>query len=160
MDTAVRSEVERIASGSGNDRIWLQTRPEARDLAVSILLDVSRSTESAVTGRAVIDIEREALTALAWGLNACGDDFAISAFSSLKRQRVYLQTCKRFDEPMSATVEHRISGLRPGFYTRLGAAVRHCSAELNRQSRKRKLLLGDHRWQAERSGSLRRPARY
>ncbi len=141
MDAAVRSQVERIASGAGNDRIWLQTRPEARDLAVSILLDVSRSTESAVTGRAVIDIEREALTALAWGLNACGDDFAISAFSSLKRQRVYVQTCKRFDEPMSATVEYRISGLRPGFYTRLGAALRHTSAELALQARKRKLLL-------------------
>ncbi|WFE89528.1 VWA domain-containing protein [Roseibium porphyridii] len=141
MDTAVRSEVERIATGSGNDRVWLQTRPEARDLAVSILLDVSRSTESAVTGRAVIDIEREALTALAWGLNACGDDFAINAFSSLKRHRVYLQSCKRFDEPMSAKVEHRISGLRPGFYTRLGAALRYTSSELAEQSRKRKLLL-------------------
>ncbi|MFC6654581.1 nitric oxide reductase activation protein NorD [Roseibium salinum] len=141
MDAAVRSQVERLASGTGNERIWLQTRPEARDLAVSILLDVSRSTESAVSGRAVIDIEREALTALAWGLNACGDDFAISAFSSLKRHRVYLQTCKRFDEPMTATVEQRISGLRPGFYTRLGAALRHTSAELTTQSRKRKLLL-------------------
>ncbi|MES0883477.1 nitric oxide reductase activation protein NorD [Roseibium sp. SCP14] len=141
MDAAVRSQVERIASGVGNERIWLQTRPEARDLAVSILLDVSRSTESAVTGRAVIDIEREALTALAWGLNACGDDFAITAFSSLKRHRVYLQSCKRFNEPMSATVEHRISGLKPGFYTRLGAAMRHASAELAEQSRKRKLLL-------------------
>ncbi|WP_305985200.1 nitric oxide reductase activation protein NorD [Roseibium sp. MMSF_3544] len=141
MDAAVRAQVERIASGAGNDRIWLQTRPEARDLAVSILLDVSRSTESAVTGRAVIDIEREALTALAWGLNACGDDFAISAFSSLKRHRVYVQNCKRFDEPMSLTVEHRISGLKPGFYTRLGAAMRHASKELETQSRKRKLLL-------------------
>ncbi|MBG6178385.1 nitric oxide reductase NorD protein [Labrenzia sp. EL_208] len=141
MDAAVRSQVERIASGVGNDRIWLQTRPEARDLAVSILLDVSRSTESAVSGRSVIEIEREALTALAWGLNACGDDFAISAFSSLKRHRVYLQNCKRFDEPMSRTVEHRISGLKPGFYTRLGAAMRHASRELEKQSRKRKLLL-------------------
>ncbi|MCV0426246.1 MAG: VWA domain-containing protein, partial [Roseibium sp.] len=141
MDAAVRSQVERIASGVGNDRIWLQTRPEARDLAVSILLDVSRSTESAVSGRAVIDIEREALTALAWGLNACGDDFSISAFSSLKRHRVYLQSCKRFDEPMSLTVEHRISGLKPGFYTRLGAAMRHASADLARQSHKRKLLM-------------------
>ncbi len=141
MDAAVRSQVERIASGVGNDRIWLQTRPEARDLAVSILLDVSRSTESAITGRAVIDIEREALTALAWGLNACGDAFAISAFSSLKRHRVYLQTCKRFDEPMSVAVEHRISGLKPGFYTRLGAALRHTSGELEAEARKRKLLL-------------------
>ncbi|WP_428643919.1 nitric oxide reductase activation protein NorD [Roseibium sp.] len=141
LDAVVRSEAERRAGGAGNDRIWLQTRPEARDLAVSILLDVSRSTESAVADRAVIDIEREALTALAWGLNACGDDFAISAFSSLKRQRVYVQSCKGFDEPMSALVEQRISGLRPGFYTRLGAAMRHASKELAEQSRKRKLLL-------------------
>lgn len=141
MDAAVRSAVERTATGSGNERIWMQTRPEARDLAVSILLDVSRSTESAVTGRAVIDIEREALTALAWGLNACGDDFAINAFSSLKRHRVYLQSCKRFDEPMSTIVEQRIGGLKPGFYTRLGAAMRHASAELAEQTRKRRLLL-------------------
>lgn len=141
LDAAVRSEVERGANGMANERIWLQTRPEARDLAVSILLDVSRSTESAVTGRAVIDIEREALTALAWGLNACGDDFSISAFSSLKRHRVYLQSCKGFNEPMSGLVEQRIAGLKPGFYTRLGAAVRHTSKELGEQSRKRKLLL-------------------
>ena len=141
MDAAVRSEVERSATGVNNERVWIQTRPEARDLAVSILLDVSRSTESAVTGRAVIDIEREALTALAWGLDACGDSFSISAFSSLKRQRVYVQTCKRFGEPMSVAVEHRISSLKPGFYTRLGAAMRHTSSELAKQHHKRKLLL-------------------
>ncbi len=141
IEAAVRAETDRHASGEGNERIWLQSRPEARDLAVSILLDVSRSTESAVTGRAVIDIEREALAALAWGLNACGDDFAIHAFSSLKRQRVYVQRCKRFDEPMGTTVEQRIASLRPGHYTRLGAAIRHCSADLAAQSRKRRLLL-------------------
>ncbi len=141
MDAAVRSQVDRIADGEGSDRVWLQSRPEARDLAVSILLDVSRSTESAVTGRAVIDIEREALDALAWGLNACGDDFAIHAFSSLKRDRVYIQQCKAFDEPMSKLVEQRIGGLRPGFYTRLGAAIRHASADLATQTRKRRLLL-------------------
>lgn len=31
-------------------RLWRQSRPLKRDLAVSILLDVSRSTESAVSG--------------------------------------------------------------------------------------------------------------
>ncbi|WP_170403317.1 nitric oxide reductase activation protein NorD [Ruegeria arenilitoris] len=141
IEAAVRAETDRMASGEGNERVWMQSRPVARDLAVSILLDVSRSTESAVAGRAVIDIEREALAALAWGLNACGDDFAIHAFSSLKRQRVYVQRCKRFDEPMGTTVEQRIASLRPGHYTRLGAAVRHCSADLAKQSRKRRLLL-------------------
>ncbi len=141
LEAAVRSQVELRATGRGSNRIWRATRPEARDLAVSILLDVSRSTESAVTGRAVIDIEREALTALAWGLAACGDDCAIHAFSSLRRDRVYLRRCKDFCEPMNANIEARIAGLRPGFYTRLGAAVRHVSADLARQTRQRRLLL-------------------
>ncbi len=141
LEAAVRARVDILASGSGSERIWRQSRPVARDLAVSILLDVSRSTESAVTGRAVIDIEREALAALAWGLDACGDDFAIHAFSSLKRDRVYVQSCKDFPEPMGPIVEERIGALRPGFYTRLGAAIRHCSAELAGQAKKRRLLL-------------------
>ena len=145
-DRAVRAHVDFRATGHTDDRIWQQTRPQKRSLAVSILLDVSRSTESAVPGhghggRSVIDIEREALAALSWGLDACGDDFAIHAFSSLKRDRVYVQTAKAFGEPMSAMVEARIAELKPGFYTRLGAAIRHASAGLSDQVRKRRLLL-------------------
>lgn len=141
MEATVRARVDIMANGQGTERIWRQARPQARDLAVSILLDVSRSTESAVTGRAVIDIEREALAALSWGLDACGDDFAIHAFSSLKRHRVYIQQCKAFGETMSDLVEDRIGALRPGFYTRLGAAIRHASFDLTQQTRKRRLLL-------------------
>ncbi|MBW0157081.1 nitric oxide reductase activation protein NorD [Sedimentimonas flavescens] len=141
MEAAVRARADLLATGEASERIWRQTRPLKRDLAVSILLDVSRSTESAVSGRAVIDIEREALAALAWGLDACGDDFAIHAFSSLKRNRVYMLNCKEFGEPMGPAIEERIASLRPGFYTRLGAAIRHSSADLSRQARKRRLLL-------------------
>lgn len=141
MEAAVRARVDILASGAGSNRIWRQSRPVARDLAVSILLDVSRSTESAVGDRSVIDVEREALAALAWGLEACGDDFAIHAFSSLKRNRVYIQECKGFGEAMTSRVEQRIGALRPGHYTRLGAAIRHCSAELSERGKKRRLLL-------------------
>ncbi len=148
LDTerAVRAQVDFHATGQSDDRIWKQTRPQKRDLAVSILLDISRSTESAVPGhghegRSVIDIEREALTALSWGLDACGDDFAIHAFSSLKRDRVYVQCAKSFGEPMSPIVEARINTLKPGFYTRLGAAIRHASVGLSEQARKKRLLL-------------------
>src|SRR5690606_31757003 len=138
LDATLRAMADLRATGRGSDRIWRQSRPENRDLAVSILLDVSRSTESAVTGRPVIDIAREALTALAWGLDACGDRFAIQGFSSLKRDRVWLHGCKTFDEPMDATVEARIAALRPGYYTRLGAAIRHASAGLSGQARARR----------------------
>ena len=146
MERAVRSQVDLVASGEGSDRVWRQTRSEARDLAISLLLDVSRSTEAAIPGhghegRSVIDVEREALAAFAWGIEACGDDCEINAFSSLKRQRVYMEQVKKIGEPMSADVEARIGALTPGFYTRLGAAIRHSTAELSRQARRRRLLL-------------------
>lgn len=146
MDRTVRARADFLATGDPDDRIWTQVRPQKRDLAVSILLDVSRSTEAALPGhghdgRSVIDIEREALAALAWGLDACGDDFAINAFSSLKRDRVYVQCAKAFGEPMTGLVEERIAGLKPGFYTRLGAAIRHAASGLAHEARKRRLLL-------------------
>ncbi|PWE34335.1 nitric oxide reductase D protein [Maritimibacter sp. 55A14] len=141
LDAAVRARADLLATGQGSGCIWRAARHEARDLAVSILLDISRSTESAVTGRAVIDIEREALVALAWGLSAAGDDCAISAFNSLRRDRVWLRRVKGFGEPMGPAVEARIAALRPGHYTRLGAALRHVSAGLTREARRRRLLL-------------------
>jgi nitric oxide reductase NorD protein len=141
MDATLRAMADLRATGRGSDRIWRQARRESRDLAVSILLDVSRSTESAVTGRAVIDIAQEALVALAWGLEACGDRFAIQGFSSLRRDRVWLHGCKDFAEPMGPMVESRIASLRPGHYTRLGAAIRHASAGLAEQASARRLLL-------------------
>lgn len=146
MERAVRATVDLRATGQGSDRVWKQARPQQRNLAVSLLLDVSRSTDAAIPGhghdgRSVIDVEREALAAMAWGLEACGDDFAIHAFSSLKRQRVYVQEAKAFGEPMTRAVEARIAALRPGFYTRLGAAMRHVSVDLSKQAKKRRLLL-------------------
>ncbi len=145
-ERAVRALADFAATGESDGRVWRQNRPLKRDLSVSILLDVSRSTEATVTchrghARPVIDIEREALTALAWGLDACGDSFAINGFSSLKRDRVYMAQAKDFDDPMNAGVESRIASLRPGFYTRLGAAIRHASTGLSAQARRRRLLL-------------------
>ncbi|MFV0368839.1 MAG: nitric oxide reductase activation protein NorD [Hyphomicrobiaceae bacterium] len=141
IEAAVAARIELMATGEHSDRVYRANRNQERDLAVSILLDTSRSTESVVAGRQVIDIEREALIALAWGLDKCGDDTAIHTFSSLRRDRVFLYNVKRFIEPMSAMVETRIAGLKPGFYTRLGAAIRHASNDLQQQARQRRLLI-------------------
>ncbi len=141
IDAAVRARVDFRSSGEISDRVYRATRTAARDLSVAILFDSSRSTESVVGTRSVIEVAREALIAFAWGLEACGDDAAIYAFSSLKRDRVYVQSCKAFDEAMGEEVEARIGALRPRFYTRLGAAVRHVSKQLQSRSRSRRLLL-------------------
>ncbi len=89
----------------------------------------------------MISIARESLSALGHGLAATGDSHAIYAFSSLRRDRVFLSRAKRFDERLSPVVTARIGGFRPGHYTRLGAAIRHASAMLAREGASRRLLL-------------------
>ncbi len=42
---------------------------------------------------------------------------------------------------MGSAVERRIGALKPGYYTRIGAAVRHASAQLVDQPQRKKLLL-------------------
>ena len=158
MEAAVRARVDILANGAGSNRIWRQSRPVARDLAVSILLDVSRSTESAVGDRAVIDIEREALAALAWGLDACGDDFAIHAFSSLKRDRVYMQECKGFGQPMNATVERRIGAAAAGILHPAwcgGAALFGGTVRAGAQTA---AVAGDHRWASPTTSTITKAA--
>jgi nitric oxide reductase NorD protein len=141
IEAVIASQVELRATGEGSDRVYRAARTQERDLAVSVLMDTSRSTESAIGERSVIEVEKEALAALAWGLEACGDDFAIDTFSSLKRDRVFVKNCKSFDEKMGHTVEARIEGLTPTFYTRLGAAIRHVSANLAERPHRKRLLL-------------------
>jgi nitric oxide reductase NorD protein len=141
MDALIRAHVDLKASGVGSDRLFMQAREQARDLSVAVLIDVSRSTESFVENRAVIDIEREALIALSEGLHSGGDEAGLFAFSSLRRERVYVSRLKDFDEAPSPVVRSRIAALKPGFYTRLGAAVRHMSALLQQRPNRKRLLL-------------------
>ena len=130
LDAAVASEADLRAGRIGSDRVWQASRAVARDLSVAILIDCSRSTEAAVGEPSVIDTAREALAALAAGIDSAGDRLGLWGFSSLRRDRVFLTRAKGFDEPMSPAVTARIGGLRPGHYTRLGAAIRHASAML------------------------------
>ena len=141
LDAALRTICDLRATGDASDRIYRRTAAVERDLSVSTLIDTSRSTESIVGEQQVIAIAREALAALGHGLQATGDAHAIHAFSSLRRDRVFVSRIKDFDEPMSLHVEARIAALKPGFYTRLGAAIRHVSADLARRASTRRLLL-------------------
>ncbi|MFZ7091272.1 nitric oxide reductase activation protein NorD [Primorskyibacter sp. 2E233] len=141
LDSVVTSHTDIACGHEGSDRVWQASRPMARDLSVAILMDCSRSTEAAIGDTSVIEVAREALSALAAGLDTAGDRLAIWGFSSLRRDRVFLHRAKRFEEPMSLDVTSRIGGLKPGHYTRLGAAIRHVSAQLAEESAERRLLL-------------------
>lgn len=137
----VRSVADRRAGGPGSDRVFVQARAAARDLAVAILMDVSLSTDAWVDNRRVLDVEKESVLALCHGLAACGDDHAVYAFSSRKRQQVNVARVKAFDEPADGHWERRLQALRPGYYTRMGAALRHVAEELVGRPNQHRLLL-------------------
>ncbi|PHR62720.1 MAG: protein norD [Robiginitomaculum sp.] len=141
MDAIIRARCDFLANGESSTHVFSDYRQKARDLSVSVLVDISRSSESWIEGRQVIEISKEALMALALGLAACGDDNAIYSFSSLKRDRVMVSTLKGFSETLGPAVFSRIGALKPGFYTRLGAAIRHVSKELSATQSTKRLLL-------------------
>ncbi|WP_293810568.1 VWA domain-containing protein [uncultured Bosea sp.] len=141
LDAVVRRQADLAAGGSGSDRIHLASRPQAHDLAVTTLMDVSLSTDSWFDDLRVLDVEKQALTVFAHGLAACGDHHEILTFTSRRRDWVRIETVKRFDEAMGPAVEARIAALKPGYYTRIGTAIRHAAAGLKARPDRRKLLL-------------------
>jgi nitric oxide reductase NorD protein len=139
-DALVRSRVDLAAGSSGSDAVYLETRCLARDLAVAILIDASLSTDSWLEGRRVLDVEKQALSALLWGIEVCGDPSAVLAFTS-RRREVKVDVLKHFDEPLGLAVRRRIAALSPGQYTRMGAALRHTAAQLEGRPERHRLLL-------------------
>lgn len=141
LDALLTTRADLAATGRGSDRIWQAARKVERDLSVAFLIDTSRSTEAAIGDTSVIDVAREAMSALAAGIEAAGDRLGVWGFSSLRRNRVFLTRCKSFDTPLSSDVTANIGALRPGHYTRLGAAIRHVSAQLAQEPSAHKLLI-------------------
>jgi nitric oxide reductase NorD protein len=141
LSALVRSIADRRAGGIGSERVYTAVRNVARDLSVCVLVDVSLSTDSYVEERRVLDIEKEALLALTHGLSACGDEHAILTFTSRRRHRVDVRTVKDFEERLDARVVRRIQALKPGSYTRMGAALRHATALLGKRPHMHRLLL-------------------
>jgi nitric oxide reductase NorD protein len=141
LDALLTTKADMAATGAGSDRIWQSARQTERDVSVAFLIDTSRSTEAAIGDTSVIEVARYTMAALAEGINAAGDRLGIWGFSSLKRDRVFLTCCKGFEAPMSDEVTANIGSLKPGHYTRLGAAIRHISAQLAQEPSARKLLI-------------------
>ncbi|ACT47964.1 nitric oxide reductase activation protein NorD [Methylotenera mobilis] len=115
---------------------------QERDLACLLLADLSLSTDAYVSNHArVVDVIRDSLLLFSEALTATGDSFALYGFSSLKRSHVRFHYIKGFDEKYSNQVRGRITAIKPGYYTRMGAAIRQASSLLAQQKKRQRLLL-------------------
>jgi nitric oxide reductase activation protein len=132
-----------MSGHESHDAFYLAAVRDRRDLSVLILLDVSGSAAEAGTlGQTVHAQQRAAAAALATALHDLGDRLALYAFASQGRSAVHLTPVKRFDDPLDALALRRLQGLKPGAYSRLGAAIRHGAAVLeDRGGTPRRLLV-------------------
>ncbi|MFV0456605.1 MAG: nitric oxide reductase activation protein NorD [Pseudomonas sp.] len=130
------------AGGSLSEALYQSRRRAERDLAISLLIDVSGSTDGWVSAeRRVIDVEREALLLVCIALDGLGEPYTVQAFSGEGPDAVIVRELKAFDEAFSNEVALRISALEPEHYTRAGAAIRHACTGLLQQAASHRLLL-------------------
>ncbi|WP_308389895.1 VWA domain-containing protein [Acidithiobacillus sp. AMEEHan] len=143
LDIALRALVDYKSGASPDPRIHLRHRHRDRDLSVLLLLDLSESLQDTVpgTGQTILELSQEAVSLLAWAIDALGDPFAIAGFHSNTRHEVRYAHIKGFREPWGEPVKARLAGLEAGWSTRMGAALRHAAHYLGARNTGKKLLL-------------------
>ncbi|WP_372657560.1 nitric oxide reductase activation protein NorD [Hydrogenophaga sp.] len=144
LDAWVRFSSERRSGSRHSDSpaVYSHTRRAERSLATLLLADLSLSTDAYATNDArVIDVIREALYVFGQAMAATGDAFEMLGFSSVRRNKVRIQHLKGFEERWNEVVRARVGALKPGFYTRMGAAVREATRRLDQRPERQRLLL-------------------
>jgi hypothetical protein len=159
LDAAIESRVDARAGLAPDDKVYVAREPQARDVTLALLVDVSSSTaehaKDAPPGavaaalakvhgrgyRTILDLEKEALVLLMAALERIGDTYGIYCFSGTGREDVKFQVLKDLDERLSDTVATRFEKMRAVHTTRMGPAIRHAIRKLRAHESKTKLLL-------------------
>ena len=143
LDAYLRYTTDRAAGFSASpDNLYKEFRSGARDLSCLLLADLSLSTDAHIDNQhRIIDVIRDSLFLFAESLNATGDRFSMYGFSSRKRNPIRVHTLKDFDEPYNGQIRGRIDAIKPGYYTRMGAGIRHATELLKNEASDRRLLL-------------------
>jgi len=135
--------IDKKAGLTPDDRLYIKRIKQDRDVAVLLLVDLSRSTANRVAGskKRVLDVEKEAIVLFCEALDVVGDSFAIAGFSGTGRFGVDYFNVKGFDECMGPEIKNKINAMAPQRSTRMGAAIRHAVSRLEQISSKIRLLL-------------------
>jgi nitric oxide reductase activation protein len=151
LNAVVDFFIDRRADGQQSERIYTKRLRRRRDVAVSFLLDQSSSTARTIgrhplqpythPGRRIIEIEKEGLVLMSEALEAVGDVYSINGFTSEGRRNVKFYVLKDFQEHYSDEVMRRVGGITYQNNTRLGAAIRHAAAKLEKQEARTRLLI-------------------
>jgi len=139
LDYAMDKKAGKIPS----DRLYIKHIKQTRDVAVLLLVDLSRSTSNKVynSKMTILSVEKEAIVLFCEALQVVGDAFAIAGFSSTGPLGVDYLRIKDFEENLDDRVKQRINAMAPQRNTRMGAAIRHATSQLENISSKVRLLI-------------------
>lgn len=143
INAAVDAMISMRMGEQPNTRITMRNVIKNRDLAVTILMDLSESTNETVAGsdKTILELTREAATLVATAINGIGDPFALHGFASDGRHDVQYFRFKNFNQHFDDEARASLAGMKGGLSTRMGAAMRHAASHLLKQPERRKLLL-------------------
>lgn len=142
LDIAIRSMVEYKSGTTPDPRIHMSHKTDGRDIAVTLLLDLSESIKETPAGceQSILQLSQEAVSLLAWAIDELGDPFAIAGFASNTRHDVRYQHFKGFNEPWGTEAKARLAAMEGGYSTRMGTAIRHAGHYLSKRDNAKKLL--------------------
>jgi nitric oxide reductase activation protein len=143
LDIAIRSLIDYKSGVTPDPRINMSHRHDGRNIAVTLLLDLSASLDDIPEGcsQTILELSQEAVALLSMAIDELGDPFAIAGFSSNTRHQVRYQHIKGFNEKWDDEVKSRLAAIKAGYSTRMGAAIRHAGHYLGHQPTDKKLLL-------------------
>lgn len=134
--------VEKQISPTQEKGLYQSFRGNNRDISTLLLADLSMSTDAYLDDEnRVIDVVKDSMMLFAEALNSVGDNFAMYGFSSVRRTNVRFSMLKNFNEKYNDDIRGRVQAIRPGFYTRMGAAIRQATKVIAEQNSSQKLLL-------------------
>jgi nitric oxide reductase activation protein len=157
LDHLLESVVEHRAGRVPDLRVYRKPLVRKRDVAVTVLLDLSGSTADPIHersrsvpagevgpadgARTVMDVEKETAYVLAAGLSVLGDRFSVGGFTGTGRENCIYCRFKGFDDPWDREAVRGLLGSAPGSSTRIGAALRHAGWRLGTEPARTRLLL-------------------
>jgi len=101
---------------------------------------ISLSSDGYAAGNRVIDVEKQVSILFGEILEEFNIDFSIDCFYSKTRNHSTYLTLKGFDDDWN-TAKHRVGAVEPSGYTRIGAALRHSGALLDKRDTKNKWVI-------------------
>jgi nitric oxide reductase activation protein len=143
LNAVVSYVAEKAAGHSPNAAIYRRREMRQREIAVTLLADMSTSIMQHLPegGGRLVDRVRAGVLLFAESMEEVGDSYSIAGFCSKYRDNVSYYTIKDFEEPLSQNVRSQIGGMSGRLATRMGAAIRHATSCFEGIESRRRLLL-------------------